>query len=281
MNTRKKIRLCSHLLISLLIIYILSQIFLFSIFKVPSSSMEPTLLNGDYIFVWKPIYGARLYNFLDLSEEKKIEIYRLPGISNVKRGDVVVFNSPYPQWDIWEKIEMSAKEFYVKRCTAISGDTICIRNGFYQINNIDNNFIIPKDNSEEIKWRFYKTLPYDSTLNWNIKYFGPMYIPKKGDCIEINRKNYLLYKRLIEWEQGEKVVICDSIAYLGNEALKFYTFNNNYYFMSGDNAMESIDSRHWGLVPEKFIVGKATYILKSFDKKVKRNRQKRILKKIE
>ena len=52
-------------------------------------------------------------------------------------------------------------------------------------------------------------------------------------------------------------------SYLGNKELDGYRFKSNYYFMSGDNSMNSVDSRFWGLIPEDFIVGKAALVITS------------------
>ena len=49
----------------------------------------------------------------------------------------------------------------------------------------------------------YNSFPFDSIANWNIRDFKPIYIPKTGDCLTMNRGNYILYRKLIEWEQKE------------------------------------------------------------------------------
>lgn len=53
-------------------------------------------------------------------------------------------------------------------------------------------------------------------------------------------------------------------------------FKKNYYFMLGDNWMNSNDSRHWGLLPEDFIVGKSLFVCYSVDSETKRLRYGRI-----
>lgn len=115
----------------------------------------------------------------------------------------------------------------------------------------------------------HKSFPQDSILNWDIKNFGPLYLPQNGDIININRKNYFLYHKLIEWEQMKSIKPTDKGFIMDDEEYKNYKFTKNYYFVAGDNGLNSEDSRYWGLLPEEYIVGKATVVLKSKDKIVK------------
>ncbi|UBD73731.1 signal peptidase I [Parabacteroides goldsteinii] len=269
------------------LLYVLVQVFLIASFRIPSDSMAPELIKGDLVWVLKPIIGPRLFNILASMKGEQVEIYRVPGIRSMKRNDVLVFNYPYSEWDQWNKIEMHILKYYIKRCIALPGDTLTIQDGIYQINNSDilvgniesQKRIITFDIDRIPKEQFY-TLPHDSILHWNIRDFGPMYIPQKGDILSMNRTNYLLYKRLIEWEQKDSLLYKDGKVYLGDCPMKDYRFKNNYYFMGGDNCLGSVDSRFWGLVPEKFIVGKAWIIWKSVNQDTGKMRWNRFLKNI-
>ena len=118
-------------------------------------------------------------------------------------------------------------------------------------------------------------------LNWSIKDFGPLYIPKKGDEILLSRANTLLYKKIIEWERGTPLKFDNDTLWENEKPLLAYTFAHNYFFMGGDKVENSQDSRYWGLLPDELIVGKAWLIWKSIDPYSKKIRQERILKKIE
>lgn len=257
------------------------QIFVIASFKIPSDSMEPELITGDNILVWKPTIGARIFNVFASMRNEQTDIYRIPGIRKIKRNDILVFNFPHP--NSWDKIEMHILKYYIKRCIGLPGDTLFVENGIYRVNglqgilgNLDSQKTIAlmSDFNESI----YETFPSDSTIGWNIKDFGPFYIPRAGDSIPLNRTNILLYQKIIEWEQLYKLEYRDSLVHLHNKPIEGYRFRKNYYFMAGDNGMNSQDSRYWGLLPEEYIVGKAWIIWKSIDPYTDKFRWDRFLK---
>lgn len=252
----------------LIISYLFLQVFVFVSFKIPSDSMEPTLIPGDNILVWKPTIGARIFNIFIPMRNERPEIYRIPGIKNIKRNDILVFNFPYP--NSLNKIEMNIFEYYIKRCLGLPGDTLSIQNGIFHIKD-SHSFSCSIDSQNSISKTFilsdelFHCFPYDSLIGWNIKNFGPFYIPKKNDSILLDKKNYKIYKNIIEWEQKSLINHRDSLIYLKGKIITGYRFKKNYYFMAGDNGMNSQDSRYWGLLPEEYIVGKAWIIWKSVD----------------
>ena len=166
------------------------------------------------------------------------------GIRKAKRGDVLVFNFPHPNG--WDKIEMHILKYYIKRCIGLPGDTLSIRNGRFRINgtneplgNMDSQERIGRTLPGEFPDGVYKAFPFDSVISWNIRNFGPLYVPKAGDKVEMNRENYLLYRKLIAWEQKAEINYNDSTVFLNGEPIREYRFLKNYYFMAGDKGLNS------------------------------------------
>lgn len=272
-------------LAALAVLWIFMQVFLFTSFRIPSDSMEPILEAGDCVFVNKLMLGARLFNLSASMNGEQVQIHRTPGIRNVQHNDVLVFNFPHP--NAWDKIEMHIMKYYIKRCVGLPGDTLVIRDGQIRVDglsiplgNTDAQKRIGRMHPEEFEDGVYKSFPYDSVVNWNIQAFGPLYIPKAGDKIQMNRTNFVLYRKLIEWEQKGKLNYQDSTVYMNEKPIDMYCFLKNYYFMAGDKSENSQDSRYWGMLPEEYIVGKASFIWKSVDPYTGKWRWERFLKEI-
>ena len=90
-----------------------------------------------------------------------------------------------------------------------------------------------------------------------------------------------VWGQTIEWERKKKLRIQGDSVLLGDGLIREYTFLKNYYFTTGDNVLSSQDSRYWGLLPEEYIVGKATRIFRSVNKHTGKDRWRRMMKKIE
>ncbi|MES2902302.1 MAG: signal peptidase I [Pseudomonadota bacterium] len=196
--------------------------FLYEPFKIPSTSMVPTLLVGDLILVNKFTYGVRL----PILNQKIIEV------NDPQRGDVMVFK--YPK-------DMS--QDYIKRVVGVPGDTIVYENKRLTVNGKaisytqmddyldDVELLYHKQYTENLTGVAHKIITRDSSPTINVA--GVENFPQRSAC---------------DFSTDKFTCIVPP----GN------------YFMMGDNRDNSQDSRFWGFVPNKNIVGKAFFVWMNF-----------------
>ncbi|MBL7994519.1 signal peptidase I [bacterium] len=119
----KTIELFQIALYALLFAYII-RIFFLQAFKIPTGSMENTLLVGDLLLVNKFVYGAKTPDKIPFTEIK-IPQYQLPALREPRSGDVIVFKfPPDPLVD------------YIKRCVAVAGQTVEIKNKIVYVDGV-------------------------------------------------------------------------------------------------------------------------------------------------
>ena len=241
---------------------------MFDYFTIPTSSMNPTLQTEDKVVVNKLLMGPRIYKDLHFSPTgQELESYRFRGLRLLRHNDIVVFNFPHHD----DKISFIINNVYCKRIVGMPGDSLSIIDGHYRNNNFNNVLGDEREQSrlehtpDSLLWPQSKwTMPYNWHFPWTIRNFGPMYIPRKGDVMNVTPYEATLYKMLLSWETGQ-LVECDwdsNTVWAGDKRLNRHQWQHNYYFMAGDNVLDSYDSRYWGLVPEEYIVGVVKHIIK-------------------
>ena len=225
------------------IIFVLLVIFFFvQAFIIPSGSMKNSLLVGEMLFVKKFSYG------IPTPHIPLLEIPILPDFDNdghlisgdgPKRGDIVVFRYPHD-----EKIH------FVKRCVAKGNDRVIYANKTLYVSMSEGEDFMrenyPKDDLIKLGGRLFVKEPYKQK---GIHYEEQV---NMDDLIE----KYALL--------GQFAMTKINLKELGNA----YVFDvpENEYFMMGDNRDFSSDSRFWGSVPYKLIVGQPWFVYMSFDK---------------
>ena len=192
--------------------------FLWEPFKIPSSSMVPTLLIGDLILVNKYTYGIRL----PIINKKVVQL------NDPQRGDVMVFK--YPK-------DMS--QDYIKRVIGVPGDKIVYQNKRLTVN------------GQVISYAGMEEYLEEGTLSYQKQFSEQL-----GN----------VQHRILNDDSKAPIVLAQVEEFPGREAC---TFNyegfacvvpEGNYFMMGDNRDNSADSRYWGFVPDKNIVGKAFFV---------------------
>ncbi len=188
-------------------------------YTIPTPSMETTLLTGDFLFVSKIHYGPRTPKTplqIPLTHQRiwgtNIKSYlpwiqlpslRLPGLDNVDRYDVVVFNYPYS--DDCPECPVDLKTNYIKRCMAIPGDTISVRSGQVFVNGEEapnppqmqfSYLISTKNRVRERVWRDYNISEYNAVET------NTYLVMTTPDIIErIQKENFIVsVRRLTEDE---------------------------------------------------------------------------------
>jgi len=101
--------------------------------------------------------------------------------------------------------------------------------------------------------------------NWNQDNYGPIYIPEAGKTVVLNKETLPFYKRLITVYENNKLEEKGGQILINDKPVTNYTFQQDYYWMMGDNRHNSEDSRYWGFVPFDHVVGKPVFIWWSID----------------
>ena len=111
--------------------------------------------------------------------------------------------------------------------------------------------------------------------------YGPITVPGKGDTVVLTQENWPFYRDIITKYEEHSVARQDDGAFeIDGIRSTGYTFEQNYYFMMGDNRDDSLDSRFWGYVPEDHIIGKTLATFFSWDSEVHRPRFHRMIRSV-
>lgn len=195
--------------------------FLVEPYKIPSGSMIPTLLVGDFILVNKYTYGIRL----PVINKKVVEL------NSPQRGDVMVF-----RWPVDPSLD------YIKRVVGVPGDKVAYLNKRLTIN------------GKEVPTR-----KVDDFLDKDRLYYTPRFVEQLGKVehsILVAEDAPPFIAQVAEFPYRDRChynsdgVVCE--------------VPPGHYFMMGDNRDNSQDSRFWGFVPDKNIVGKAFFVWFNF-----------------
>ena len=234
--------------ILLIMVFVLLRILICVKYTILSGSMLPSIQVGESVCISKLLYGWRIKSFWTNSSDK---FYRIPGIRKIVPGDIIVFNAPFSEYNIGT-IRFNPDMKYCKRVLGTPGDRIGTVDGHCWNDKVLRPIGVLEEQNK-LSWIFdslfiwrqtYNVIPMKE-LSWNIKNWGPLIVPQKGLSIELDTFSLELYRPIIEYETGEVL----------SEQMFEYTFNKNYFYVVGDNVIDSYDSRYWGFIPEDYIIG--------------------------
>ena len=206
-------------IVGALAIFLVLRAFLVEAYRIPSGSMIPTLLVGDWLFVNKAIYGAHV----------PFSRASLPGYRDPKRGDVVVFVSPY-QGDEAEQ-GRDPTPTLVKRLVGTPGDTLYMRNGVLYVNGIAQRqgYGVQAQADPGLANSVDQLFDWQKKVGLKSSRFGAAPSQPTHD----------------NW--GPFVV------------------PSNRLFMMGDSRYNSKDSRYWGFVPRENVRGKPLFVYYAYN----------------
>ena len=287
--------------------------FVFEAYRIPSESMEDTLLVGDFVFVSKLAYGPRVWG------------RHLPGYAAPRRGDVAVFHYP-PGLETRVEDRMP----YVKRVVGLPGDTVAVVakravvNGvrvpepargrrFWQVRTdgpppapealaeagldlaperlADGLWLVDANADEAARLAglagvaetsVYLRVPGDGSAafpvseRFSLDDYGPVVVPRRGLTVSLDERAVGLYRIAITRDEGHTLERSATGILIDGRPATRYTFADDYLFVLGDHRDDSADSRTWGFVPTRNLIGRASWLYLSWDAEARAVRWSRV-----
>lgn len=252
-----------------------------------------TLLSVPFTF--DQFLGVQSYSSL-------VELpYKRIGCQKIPLNDVVVYNNP-----LQADRPLDKRMLCVGRCVARPGDTMSIDGFDLKVNghkyepspDYRLEYTLPAQWQDSLRSIFKKLSVSDKTIkiegsrllfsanrleSYLIREYIPdsllkslgapqnakiqLVIPRKGSVVRLTPSNLRVYAYLILQEHGRKAVIQNGKLFIDGKIQEKYSFNDNYYWMLSENQIKAMDSNQLGFIPEKNIVGKASFIWYSFSSK--------------
>ena len=240
---------------------VLLKVFVVEAFRIPTGSMENTLLPGDFVLVNKFVYGATTPRYVPFTNIR-MPFLSLPAITRPSSGDIIVFELPQnPPGGRNEPVN------YVKRCIAQPGDTLCIVNKHVYRNGKP--IPLPPKAKVDLSHLYPRGMAgegiFPQGASFNADNYGPLILPRKGDRLTLTQGNLDMWRDVIEHEGHSVCIDAREQIMIDGVPADSYSPQRDYYFVMGDNRDNSFDSRYWGFVPDDLIIGKAMLVYWSGD----------------
>ena len=202
--------------------------------KVPTGSMQNTIVVGDHLLVNKFIFAPGP------------QIPVLPQ-REIRRGDIIVFKYPGNKFNAErdrQEDNIPFKVNYVKRVIGLPGETVELRGLQVYINGqpLPEHVIVARNVNEKAPLEIIEDTPRKGDEKWNVYYFE--------DTVEAARA-------------GQRAGVSPDFHFAVDG--KPVKIPDNSYFVMGDDRDNSLDSRAWGFVPRDLIIGRAMFVYWSYD----------------
>jgi len=215
------------------LVVLLLRSFVFEPFRIPSDSMMPTLLDGDFIIVNKYAYGLRL----------PVINRKFLAVGEPQRGDVVVFRWP---------VDPSTN--FIKRLVGLPGDHVEVHDNLIVVNGQPVPFYVGPHRYNDGCYVNFSLAREQLGAHQHQAMFCPVGIDRQPLLPACNRS-------------GVRGYVCGDEDAPGSSRMAPFVGDvpPGHYLMMGDNRDNSDDGRSWGYVPEENLVGRATRIWFNWD----------------
>jgi signal peptidase I len=261
--------------------FILVKTFCIDFVVVRSPAMQPALRQGEYLFITRiftPHRGDVVEISLPLNEkdtsQEKIKLFKritgMPGDSLEIRASQLYING---------HIDPENKKLlhnYIAKISRQSDSVVFDKAGITERFLVDDScvYLVMLDDEQSRSLLMQKEIlvlepngedsaiydeaifPFDASVKWNKDYFGTLYIPKKGDEIRLTANNVKCYAQIIHDFEGNALEVEKGKIYINENEVTSYKIKDDYYFVTGDNFDNSIDSRQWGFIPRERITAR-------------------------
>lgn len=252
---------------------------------IPHAGMENSLYEGEGILVSKWSYGFRMPfpSFFGYHR-----LLRKP----IRQGDIILFNSPLPENTAFED-----NPLYISRCIGIPGDTLWLNAELIEVHDrwdtkhVKALYAYPMQYETEMRqllqrfgWDDNQLAGYTPDSNyirsfspeergrllhaiqnrWPLKPLNqytqavlPYVIPQKGKAIRVEKWNLPMLSNALRLHEHRHVTVKGDSLWVDGRWARQVVFSQNYYWMASNDPMSLNDSRLFGLVPERHLIGKA------------------------
>jgi signal peptidase I len=270
-----------------LLILLISKIYFIDIIKVNSKDMEPNFYYGDVLLINKMAstfkhgdciwYKVHIDDSIQINTKCMQRLLGLPGDSLLIKEKQIYING------LLKEDSVPIKKNYILKTNKVWLDSIDFLNlkiteyqkisDYYdyslslenwQVDSVKlKHWFVHIEEKIEKPFNYDETcFPYNQIYAWNMDNYGSIYIPKKNDTIALTDSSIVLYRKIIEEFENNKLEVVNDSIFINKIYTNKYIIKQNYYFTLSDNRDNSIDCRQLGFIPESNIIGRVIYLIK-------------------